>query len=137
MKFNYQARTKQGEIQTGVIEASNKESAIEILQRHDLVVVFLEEASAVPFYTRSLKIFQKIKLKELTLFYRQLAILFESDVSPLDSLQILGEQIKNQVFKEVIYEIENDVKGGEPLSLAMEKHPKVFSPFYVNVVKFQ
>ena len=44
-------------------------------------------------------------------------------------------EIKNQVFKEVIYEIENDVKGGEPLSSAMEIHPKVFSPFYVNVVK--
>jgi type IV pilus assembly protein PilC len=135
MKFNYQARTQQGEIQTGTIEAGNKESAIEILQRHDLVVVFLEEVSAVPLYARSLKIFQKIKIKELTLFYRQLAILFESNVSPLDSLRILGEQIKNQVFKEVIYEIENNVKGGEPLSLAMGKHPKVFSPFYVNVVK--
>jgi len=135
MKFNYQARTKEGEIQTGTIEAGSKESAIEILQQHGLVVVFLEETSAVPFYARSLRIFQKIKLKELTLFYRQLAILFESDVSPLDSLRILGEQTKTQAFKEIIFEIEKDVKGGEPLSSAMSKHPKVFSPFYVNVVR--
>jgi type IV pilus assembly protein PilC len=135
MKFNYQARTQQGEIQTGTVEAGSKESAIETLQRYGLVVVFLEEVSSVPIYARSLKFLQRIKLKELTLFYRQLAILFESDVSPLDSLRILGEQTKNQVFKEIIFEIENDVKGGEPLSLAMSKHPKVFSPFYVNVVK--
>ena len=111
MKFNYQARTQQGEIQTGTIEASNKESAVEIMQGHGLVVVFLEEVSAVPLYTRSLKIFKKIKIKELTLFYIQLAILFDSNVSPLDSLRILGEQIKNQIFKEIIYEIENDIKG--------------------------
>jgi type IV pilus assembly protein PilC len=135
MKFNYQARTQQGEIQTGTIEAKDKDSAIEIMQGHGLLVVFLEEVSSAPFYTRAFRPFQKIKLKELTLFYRQLAILFESSVSPLDSLRILGEQIKNQVFKEVIYKIENDVKGGEPLSMAMEKHPKVFSPFYVNVVR--
>ena len=135
MKFNYQARTQQGEIQTGTVEAGTKESAIETLQRYGLVVVSLEETSAVPFYARSLKFFQRIKLKELTLFYRQLAILFESNVSPLDSLRILGEQIKNPIFKEVIFEIERDVKGGEPLSSAMEKHPKVFSGFYVNVVR--
>ena len=135
MKFNYQARTQQGEVQTGTIEAGNKESAIETLQRYDLVVISLEEASAVPIYARSLKIFQRIKIKELTLFYRQLAILFESNVSPLDSLRILGEQIKNQVFKEIIFEVQNDVRGGEPLSSAMSKHPKVFSSFYVNVVK--
>ena len=135
MKFNYQTRTQQGEIQAGTIEARNKEAAIGILQSRGLLVVFLEETSSVPFYVRSFRPFQKVKIKELTLFYRQLAILFESNVSPLDSLHILREQIKNQVFKETIYEIEKDVKGGEPLSAAMEKHPKVFSSFYVNVVR--
>jgi len=135
MKFNYQARTKQGEIQTGTVEAGSRESAIETLQRYDLVVVFLEETSAVPVYARSLKIFQKIKLKEITLFYRQLAILFEANVSPLDSLRILAEQIKTPTFKETLYDVENSVRGGEPLSSALEKHPKIFSSFYVNVVR--
>jgi len=135
MKFNYQARTKQGEVQTGVVEAGSKEAAIETLQRHDLVVVFLEEISEVPLYTRSLKFFQRIKPKEITIFYRQLAILFEANVSPLDALRILGEQTTNQLFKDLIFEIEEDVRGGETLSHAMSKKPKVFSPFYVNVVR--
>ena len=60
MRFNYQARTKEGETQTGTIEAGSKEAAIEILQTHDLVVVFLEETSAIPFYARSLKFLQRI-----------------------------------------------------------------------------
>jgi len=135
MKFNYQARTQGGEIQTGTVEASGKESAIETLQRYGLVVVFLEATSAVPIYARSLNLFKKIKVKDLVLFYRQLAILFEADVSPLDSLKLLAEQIKSPLFKEVLFEVSNDVKDGEPLSSAMEKHPKVFSTFYVNVVR--
>ncbi|OGZ32952.1 MAG: hypothetical protein A2V69_03030 [Candidatus Portnoybacteria bacterium RBG_13_40_8] len=135
MRFNYQARTKRGETQTGVVEAGSREAAIETLQRHDLVVVYLEGLSEVPFYTRSLKIFQRVKAKEITIFYRQLAILFEASVSPLDSLRILAEQTKNPLFRDIIFEIENDVKGGENLSDAMAKHPKVFSAFYVNVVK--
>lgn len=135
MKFNYQARTKYGEIQTGVVEAGSREAAIETLHRYDLVVVFLEQLSEVPFYTRSLRFLQKIKAKEVTIFYRQLAILFEANVSPLDSLKILGEQTGNPLLRELIFEIERDIKGGETLSSAMAKHPKVFSPFYVNVVK--
>jgi type IV pilus assembly protein PilC len=135
MKFNYQVRTREGKTQTGIIEAGSKESAIEILQRLDLVVIFLEETSAVPFYARTLKIFQKVRVKELTLFYRQLSILFDANVSPLDSLGILSKQISNPLFKEVISEVENDVKGGESLSQALGRHPKVFSSFYVNVVK--
>lgn len=135
MRFNYQAKTKRGETQTGAVEAGSREAAIETLQRHDLFVVYLEEASKVPFYIRSLKFLQKVKAKEITIFYRQLAILFEASVSPLDSLRILAEQTKNLLFRDIIFEIENDVKGGENLSDAMAKHPKVFSPFYVNVVK--
>jgi len=135
MKFNYQARTKDGETQTGVVEAGSREAAIETLQRHELVLVFLEELSEVPLYTRSLKVFQRIKPKEITIFYRQLAILFDANVSPLDALRILGEQTSNQLFKDLIFEVEEDVRGGETLSHAMSKRPKVFSPFYVNVVR--
>lgn len=135
MKFNYQARTKEGEIQTGTVEAGSREAAIETLQTHDLVVVFLEPISEVPLYARSLKFLQKIKSKEITIFYRQLAILFDANVSPLESLRILGEQTRNPLFKDLIFEIEDDVKGGEPISQALAKHPKVFSSFYVNVVK--
>lgn len=118
-----------------MVEAGSKEAAIETLQRHDLVVVFLEGLSEAPIYTRSLKIFQRIKSKEITIFYRQLAILFEASVSPLDALRILAEQTSNQLFKDLIFEVEVDVRGGETLSSAMSKRPKVFSPFYVNVVR--
>ena len=135
MRFNYQARTKQGEIQTGIVEAGNRETAVDTLQRHDLVVVFLEKISEVPFYVRSLEFFQRIKTKDVVIFYRQLAILFEANVSPLDSLKILGQQVKNPLFRDLIFELEEDIKGGEPLSQAMNKHPKAFSQFYTNVVK--
>jgi type IV pilus assembly protein PilC len=135
VKFNYQARTKEGETQTGVVGAGSREAAIETLQRHDLVVVFLEELSEAPIYTRSLKFLQRIKPKEITIFYRQLAILFEANVSPLDALRILAEQTNNQLFKDLIFEVEEDLRGGETLSHAMSKKPKVFSSFYVNVVK--
>jgi type II secretory pathway component PulF len=135
MKFNYQARNKEGETQTGTVEAGTRETAIETLQRHDLVVVFLEKVSEVPIYARSLKFLQRIKTKEITIFYRQLAILFEANISPLEALRVLGEQTRNPLFKSLIFDVEKAIRAGEPLSQAMAKHPKVFSNFYINVVK--
>ena len=63
MKFNYQARTKSGEIQTGEIEASSREKAISLLQKYNLYVTFLEQAKDQPFY------FKKIKILLLFFFF--------------------------------------------------------------------
>ncbi len=63
MQFNYQARTKGGEIHTGQIEASSEEAAISLLQKHGLYVTFLEEAK-IPLYAKKLKIFEKISKKK-------------------------------------------------------------------------
>ena len=84
---------------------------------------------------KSLKFLQRIKTKEITIFYRQLAILFEANIPPLDALKVLGEQTRNPLFKSLIFNVEKDIRAGEPLSQAMAKHPKVFSDFYINVVK--
>lgn len=135
MRFNYQARTKEGEVQTGTVEAGSRKAAIETLQRHDLTVVYLEAVSTVPFYARSLKLFRKVKTKELVIFYRQLAILFETDTPLLESLRAVAEQVRNPYFKEILFEIETDIRGGEALSKALAKHKKIFSLFYVNVIQ--
>ena len=135
MRFNYQARTKEGEVQTGTVEAGSKESAVKTLQRHDLAVVYLEAVSAIPFYARSFKFFQRVKMKELVIFYRQLSILFETNTPLLDSLEAMAEQTPNPFFKDILFEVETDVRGGESLSKALAKHKKAFSSFYINVIQ--
>lgn len=135
MQFNYQARTKEGEIQTGTVEAGSREAAIKTLQRHDLVVVYLEAVSAVPFYLRSLKFLQRIKSRDIVMLYRQLAILFEANTPLMDSLKAIVEQAKNPYLKEILSDVENDVRGGEALSQALAKHKKTFSPFYISVIQ--
>ena len=135
MKFNYQARTKEGEIQTGTIEAGSREAAVKILQRHDLAVVLLESVSAVPFYARSLRFLQRVKAKDLVMLYRQLSILFEADIPPLDALASISKQVGNPYLKDILFEVESDVRGGESFSNALAKHKKIFSNFYVNVIR--
>jgi len=135
MQFNYQARTKEGEIQTGTVEAGSRETAVKTLQRHDLVVVYLEAVSAVPFYLRSFKFLRRIKAKDIVMLYRQLAILFEANTPLMDALKAIVEQAKNPYLKEILSDVENDVRGGEALSQALAKHKKTFSSFYVSVIQ--
>lgn len=134
MEFEYQARTKTGEIQIGVIEAISKEAALSLLQKSGLIVTKLEPVS-VPFYAKRIKLFRRISKREIALFSRQLSIMAKSKVSLIEALRALAVQIKNPDFKEIIFEIANKIEGGEPFSKALSHYPKVFNPFYVNMIK--
>lgn len=135
MKFNYQARTKTGEIQSGVIEASSREAAISLLQKYGLYVTILEEAKEAPLYARRIKFLERISSKDLVLFSRQLSIMFGSKITLVESLRTLAGQTKNSDFREKIIKISEDVEGGTSLSSALSRYPQNFSPFYIAMVK--
>jgi type IV pilus assembly protein PilC len=135
MKFNYQARNKKGETQTGVIEASSRDAAAQLLSRHDLYVTLLDEEKATPVYSKRLTFLDRVSVRDIMLFSRQLSIMFQSRVSLVEALQVLGSQMKNASFKEKIFEISESVEGGTAFSQAIEKYPSLFSSFYVNMVK--
>lgn len=135
MKFSYKARTKQGELQEGIIDASSREAAIDILQRHDLVIMKLETESEAPIFAKRIKIFEKVKSKDVVIFSRQLATLFAAKVPLIESLQILSGQMESALFREIILGITKELEGGMALSQAMSRYPKAFSPFYISMVK--
>lgn len=134
MKFNYQARSETGEIKSGMLEASNEEAAFEALKSHGLYVTFLEKRS-IPIYARRLKIFERVSRKDIVVFSRQLAIMFKSKVPLVEAFQTIAKQAKNRSFKEIILKIMEKVEGGTSLSKALATYPKLFSPFYVSMVR--
>jgi len=134
MKFNYQARTKEGEIHMGQVEASSREGALTLLQKYDLYVTFLEKAVA-PVYAKKIKIFERVSQKDIVLFSRQLAIMFKSKVPLIEALRVISSQTKNTEFKEKIFHLSEEVEGGTAFSKALAKYPQNFSPFYIAMVK--
>jgi len=134
MKFNYQARTKKGEIQAGVIEASSKEAAILLLQKYGLYITYLERTE-VPFYAREVEIFKRVSRRDIVLFSRQLSIMFASKVSLVEALSTIASQTKNLEFREIILDLSQEVEGGNAFSKALSRHPQIFSSFYISMVK--
>lgn len=135
MKFQYKARTKEGELQVGDVEASNRETALNILFGHGLFVLSIEEEKNDVWYERILGFLKRVKVNDVMIFTRQFATLLASQVSISDSLTNLFKQTTNPILKEAIYEISNDVDAGFSLSQAFEKHPGIFSDFYINMVR--
>lgn len=135
MKFNYQARTKEGDVQAGTVEAASQEAALKVLQDYQLVVTYLQEAGEEPFYRRRIKFFEGISRKDVVLFSRELATMFKSEVSLIEALRTLAEENKSPNFKEKILKIGEAIEGGTSLSDAFALFPEVFSPFYINLVR--
>ncbi len=135
MQFNYQTRNKEGQIQTGTVEASSREAAIVVLQKQGLYITLLEEIGGGPAYARKIRIFESISKKDIVLFSRQLSIMFKSKVPLLEALEVLAVQTERANFKEKIVKLSEEVRGGTSFSNALSQHPKAFSSFYISMVK--
>ncbi|MEX2145035.1 MAG: type II secretion system F family protein [Candidatus Spechtbacterales bacterium] len=133
--FEYQARTSTGEVQSGRVEAPSKNGAISILQRHGLIVVSLEKAEEGAVYAHRLKFLERVKGKDLAIFSRQMAALFEASVPLVISLHTVAEQTQNQKLQDTLLDIAADVDGGSPFSKALEKYSDIFSGFYTQMIK--
>src|SRR3989344_353577 len=135
MKYNYKARTKDGKIKEGVIEASSREAAAALLEKYEVFVTSLQEEAQKGAFLKNLKIERRVSVKEIAIFSRQLAVMLESRVPVVQSLTSLAIQTNKANFKKTILEISSLVEEGVSLSDAFSRHPKVFDNFYVNLVK--
>lgn len=135
MKFTYQARNKEGEVQSGTVEASSRDAAAKILLQSGLVVTVLESQEIQPLFSRRIRLFDRVSHRELMMFYRQLSIMFAAQVSLVNSLRTLSEQAEKEAFRDVLVKMSEEVEAGTTLSSGMEKNTHIFSPFHVSMVK--
>ena len=76
-----------------------------------------------------------MKYKKITIFTRQLSTLLRSGVPILRALEIVASQIDDKGFTRIVEHIHSDVKEGQSLSSALSKYPRLFSSFYVFMVR--
>lgn len=135
MKFQYRARTKDGLIQFGVIDTSNRQRAASLLQEQGFYITFLEPEERTPFYARELNIFDRIGKKEIMNFSRQLSLMIKSGIGLVDALRTIALQSEKQKVRKIILKVADDVEGGIYFSDALARFPKIFSPFFINMIK--
>lgn len=135
MKYIYQARSKEGKLEMGKVEASSKEAAALLLQKYNIFVTSLKEEAPLISRAKNISFFNKVSRKDLAIFSRQLAVMLQSRVSVTQSLKSLAVQTKNPVFKEKILKISQLIEEGNSLSGAFGSYPEIFGVFYISLVK--
>lgn len=135
MKLNYKARTKEGELQVGSIEAASREAAMNIVSGHDLFILSMEEEKQSHWYDQVLAFMNRVKQKDMMIFTQQFATLLDAQVPLGEALRTLQKQTRNVTLKETLFEVASDIDAGLSLSQSLEKYSDVFSPFYVNMVR--
>ncbi len=134
MLFKYKAINDEGVNKGGEIDAPNRDIAISGLQRRGLVIISIEEEGKNKSIFK-LSFFGKIKTKDIVILSRQIATLFDAQVSALKAFTMLATNTENELLKSKLVQIDDDLQAGVSISEALSHHPDVFSNFYVNMVK--
>ncbi len=133
--FKYTAIDDQGQERRGSIDAINEDVAIAALQRRSLVISSIKSTEEKDLLTGDIKFFERITNKEIVILSRQITTLFEAQVSALRAFSLLSSETENPALRKRLTKIVSDLESGSTISDALAKHPKVFSHFYVSMVK--
>ncbi|TMH43293.1 MAG: type II secretion system F family protein [Betaproteobacteria bacterium] len=137
-EFAYRGRNAGGELVAGVLEAPSSGAVADQLFSTGITPVHIDQASAAPPKAGEFKLgvrARKIGLSELMVFCRQLHTLLKAGVPIVRTLAGLQESSQHPELKRVIGDVREKLEAGQELSLGMSAHPRVFSPFMVNMVR--
>jgi type IV pilus assembly protein PilC len=131
--FVFKAMDVTGAKATGEVDADSKQVVADQLKARGLIVLDITSKHASKEI--SLDFLKRIKAGDLTIMTRQLATMISSGMTILRALYVLEAQTENKLLADVIAEVRKDVEAGLPLSSAMERHPKAFSPLFVAMTR--
>src|SRR3990167_9152144 len=136
-EFKYEALGQNGKAQSGTVNASTQDAAITLLQHKGLTLTAIQGGGqkTLAEQLKSITFFDRVSSRDLVILSRQIATLFEAQVSALRIFRLLAEQAEKPYLRQVLTDISDDLQGGNSISKALEKHHKVFSDFYVNMVR--
>jgi type IV pilus assembly protein PilC len=136
MPFNYVASTKDGKVRRGVSELGSRHSVVQDLERQGLIVVSVTDARFIRSAQRAgMFLFGKARHIDVVLMTKHLSVMLNAGLSLLESLGILEEQAPTWQLRRILRKTVKTVEQGKPLSEALEQYPRVFSAFYVNIIR--
>jgi type IV pilus assembly protein PilC len=127
----YEARTRAGEVQTGIIEADSKEAVQSRLRARQLNPVKVKKKGR----QLSLSLGTGVTPKELVVFTRQFATMIDAGLPLVQCLDILSTRGDNKALNTILKDVKDYVEQGGTFSDGLARHPKLFDELFVNLVR--
>lgn len=132
--FNYSVRDKAGKVVKGSLEGDSREAVGAKLRQMGYIILELDQASGLAALGQ-IKFGTGVKPKDITIFSRQFATMINAGLSLTKCLSILASQTESAGLRDVIQHVAKDVEAGQSLSDSLGKHPRVFPPIFVNMIR--
>ena len=140
--FEYLVKDKSGKDQAGVQESADVNTLVSSLRSQGFMIIRVNEVKkSAKTLGGSKGPSQKkgksggVNLDDLVVFSRQMATLVGAGIPLIQALDILADQVEREKFKHILRDMHQQVQGGKSFSDSMEKHHKVFSALFINMVR--
>ena len=129
--FEYNALNRSsGQKMTGTIDVATEAAGVAVLKDRGLLVTSIKPTKSRAAARRGGRR-KRVGIDDLVIFCRQMATIVNAGLPLIEGLNILGEQMENPTFRRVVKQIEKDVEGGDTLTDALSKHPRIFSSLFI------
>ena len=143
MKFKYRVRAADGNIQEGQLEAESQGLALQALRERGVMVLSMSaaEAGSKEGGGARLSFFEKLQrigtvpAKTKMVFFRQMATMVKAGLTLSMAIDIIAEQERNMIFKDVLIDVKGRLDRGIPMSQAMKVHPSIFNNMMISLVQ--
>lgn len=138
--YKFQVRTNSGQVQNGILSADSAGTAATILRNQGAHILSLTAQQQFGGAGGLLGKFRELNAgkptqKQILDFTTQLAVMIRAGINLRGALDGIAEQTQHQGFRKVLIQLKQDVEGGKQFSEAIAKHPKLFNPLYISMVK--
>ncbi|MGG3999891.1 type II secretion system F family protein [Anoxybacillus kestanbolensis] len=133
-QFRYEARDMRGRVKKGTIVAPSRRDVIMKLREQRLKVIDVQEVPQT-LLTKEITFGNPVKLQHFVIYLRQFATLLKAGVTIVDATRILAEQTESKALKKSLLRIEEQLRNGQPLSVAMMNDSKIFPPLVINMIR--
>ncbi|MBL1216496.1 MAG: type II secretion system F family protein [Planctomycetes bacterium] len=139
--YRYQARSSSGKVQSGTLPADSVMAASALIRNQGLRVVQINPVGAsrgkagLSGLLKALNYSSGPSQRDVLDFTTQLAVMTRAGISIRAALEGIADQVTNLKWRKILLDIRQDVESGRQFSEAIARHPKLFSPLYVNMVR--
>jgi type IV pilus assembly protein PilC len=132
-KYKYKAISSKGEVIQGTHECKTREEVLNLMVANGYSPLSIEEALGSKEIILGKR--NKVGDKDISIFCRQLATMIEAGVSITNAISLLAEQIPNKKLREVLEKVDEDIRKGEELSVAMGKYSNEFPTLLISMIQ--
>ncbi len=133
--FKYKARNSSGDLIEGIVDLPTEIEAMQDIISRDLIPVSIEKEDAVTNLANVFLERRRVKIRDLSIFFKQLSVIVTAGVPLFEGLIAIEEQTSNQNLKRIIGIIRKDIEGGNSFSQSLAKYPDIFSKIIVAMVE--